>query len=761
MIQTEMGADARPLPGPRDRSVQALLVLALFLQLFAWTRLEGYQLADSVEYMDRAQSFVQEHDLGADRAARSFAFSLVFVPMFALADWLGWEDLRPLVPAGRAIQILLSLLLILASVRLGARAGGRGVGIAAGYLVAVNPVFLRFSVSPVAGIAAGLALAVGFGRLLERAGFRRSLGGGLWIGLAFLLSYKSLLAALVLAPLLLVRDRLRHAASWLGLGAGLLLCMAAQTALDRWVYGRWGASLFGYLFDNVGSTLTTMLARLRGIHPVFEDLARRVYQAESDFRGYGFDPAHEGTRLLAPDPASWYLWQLPEFLVWPVIGLLLLGAAGALRRPAWRRALLFLVPLGCALVLTQKGGDRSFRLLLPVLPLIAAAGALGWQSWRGARGGMLRRSTAALAMAAALPLGLLALERANTRSFGAYWRAMEWVERAVEAGEESRARPPRVGSAYYWALFLRAAPGTELAKLPHALDGWREEGTEPANDRTAAERRVAIAAALDELDWLIVHLPVLSRRGGLLAEVNRRFRVEAAFYDQDAHASIGPVFALRRSAEEDGGRRFFGLEDPGGRPAKPGRRTVFRAEAPPGSLTLLDWQVESLPGTGLGWITYRWLADGELPDCEIIDRVTSPDGRNSFQNNHRPVYGHHPTSSWEPGRIVRESYVLVGSADSFYAGRPYRPLGGPFRRGDLIPCSLWMEVLEEEDGSGSRRRLRPAGLTGAGTQGRDPWRLWTRHGRRLGPDGLLEVGRFFLPVEERARVPDDGRRLRD
>ena len=59
-------------PALRVRDARWLLLLILGLQLFAWSRLEGYQLADSVEYMDRAVQVVegQRMDPGT---VRSFA----------------------------------------------------------------------------------------------------------------------------------------------------------------------------------------------------------------------------------------------------------------------------------------------------------------------------------------------------------------------------------------------------------------------------------------------------------------------------------------------------------------------------------------------------------------------------------------------------------------------------------------------------------------------------------------------------------------
>src|SRR5271156_4152228 len=51
-------AHGRPLPSLRDGWVRALLAFTLVLQLLVWTQVRGYSIADSVEFMERAQTLV-------------------------------------------------------------------------------------------------------------------------------------------------------------------------------------------------------------------------------------------------------------------------------------------------------------------------------------------------------------------------------------------------------------------------------------------------------------------------------------------------------------------------------------------------------------------------------------------------------------------------------------------------------------------------------------------------------------------------------
>jgi len=771
-VETELDPSGDPLPRVRDAGLRWLLVLTLVLQLWAWSRLEGYQLADSVEYMDRAHAAATGAELQGRQAVRSFAFSLVFLPMFALADWIGLEDLRPLVYVGRWIQMAFGLALVGATVRLGARLGGRATGWAAGALIALNPVFLRYSVSPVAGIAAALFVALGIERTLWSTGRRSALIGGLWLGAAVLCSYKSLLVVFVLLGWTVLRDRWKGRVGWLGLGGGVLVACGVQALLDRLVYGRWGGSLFGWFMNNVFSRIVDWSWRVHeatsgALSAKARALALWFYERQNAFMGYYLDSSHLERRQRRG--GEWYFENLTEMLVWPVIVLVALGLLRTIRRPRTRGFACALVVVAFVIVTSTKG-DKSFRLWLPILPLIAVLGATGFGLVRGPQRAMpIRRPLAWLLVALSLPLGMRSFVAANPHEHGSYWRAVDWLNR--RATTEGGGEPVQLGAAYHWAVFLRAAPGVELRKSPYSLLSWSEPPDAPG-DETADERRRAIRAYLASLDALIVHLPLLASRPGLMDTINDRFGVEAVFYEQDRNAGIGPVYVLTRREPDGGGRRFFTLSADAEAPAFRSERGFDRPVAfgtthggRDERLTLLGWEIEPLPGDGLYWLTYHWRSETGLSrDWRIIDRATAPDAHNSFQNNHWPAYGVLPTSTWKPGWIVSESFAFLPSGRPFAIDSGYLPLGGPYRRGDLLPLSLWIGVFVEDDEGAIVERMEPLGAPGSpiggpGRLGSDPYRRWLRHGHLWSKDDLFEVGRFFLPVEDRARVPDDGRPL--
>jgi len=142
------------------RLLLAVLACVFALQIHSWNTLEGYQLADSVEYMERARNLAIGQEVRVDGAVRSFGFSLLLTPIFWVASLFGAESWHGLAWIVRLLQMGLGLGLVIASARLAERVTGRPIGWAAAALVGANPVFLQYTVSPVSGVAAGLFIAL-------------------------------------------------------------------------------------------------------------------------------------------------------------------------------------------------------------------------------------------------------------------------------------------------------------------------------------------------------------------------------------------------------------------------------------------------------------------------------------------------------------------------------------------------------------------------------------------------------------------------
>lgn len=779
--------------GPGRSALVGLVVLTVLLQGISWGILEGYQLADSVEYMERARALVRAEEVIDSRQIRSFGFSALLVPFFAVAEWVELEDFRALVWAIRTFQMLLGVGLVVTCVQLGTRIAGARAGLAAGFLVAANPVFLQYSVSPLADVAAGLCVGRALLPLLEPLDARRGARAGLWLGLALLMAYKTAPIAAVLVALAVLRDRRR---AWPGLGwlaAAYAAWVAVEVVLDKLVYRAWGASLVAYFGDNVFGLLVRIFLKVGLDGP-----ARRLY----DFwQGTEKTDVYGTERLLEfqVQPGDWYLTHLPEMFVWPVLLVVAVALVRALRRPRWATSLL-LAAAAVNLVLLNLKSSKEFRLWLPLLPMLAPLLGAGLASILGdadGRAARWRRALVGALAVATVALGVDTLTARNTRKFSGFWRAIDHI--AARVAEEGR--PPgekaRVASAYHWAVFLRERPNLALKKLAHQLDGWPVMG-EPA--------QLAVLGELRDQDWFITHLPLLtSPEQVLLARyVNAWYEVDALFWDREQYEELGPVLVFKRKADEapfDPARRtlFDRIED--GDPDALRRRMGFPEPvrlirpAHGEEMQFLGATYEVLPGDGHGWLTcYYYAATPFLADYKFMHRLTAYDERHVWQDNHPPAYGVYPTPTWQPGWILRESRPVVAAANPYDWEAPYRPIGGAYRRGDLVPTYLWMDVVtdylqcvhcgeplvidrakphvcggvaradEATDGrlvvTGRLERARPGESTPIRT-GALAGALRTEAGWRWSRDDFTLVQRLFLPVHPDARVPDDGRPIPD
>jgi hypothetical protein len=779
--------------GLRDRALIAWLALVLVLQLVTWSRQEGYSEADAVEFVSRAQAWVERVDLGQERLTprmRPFGFSALFVPLFAVARMLDLDDLRPVLAAARCLQIALALTLLVVTARLAAELGGRRAGLAAAFLLGVNPLFLHYSVTPVSGIAAALCVALGLRRALAGAGFRAGLASGLWLAAGVLVAYQSLMVALILGALLCVRHRWSGRATWAGYLAGCCVCLPAGALVDRIAYGAWGVSLLPYLASNFGFIAVRFLVDLG-----LRDLATQLYTVLARLTGGEFDPGGAGEPVGQLQGRAWYLTTLPNVLVWPAAAFGVLGLAALTLRvhrragwllavlaaaasgfaparpllvvpavalalvwawglavraaPDWKAALLGLLLALVLLVMSTKG-NKLYRLWLPVLPVAVVLCAWGFELLAG-------RSRARLVLALcvllfAWPLGHAALERLPLKRYSSYWHAVDWINDAVATKGPIVGRDePRLAAAFAWAIYLRASDAIGTAQLPAMIDVW---------DQLAAEEQAELTNALDGLDWLVLHEPVVRMHPGLMAVVNERMHVRAAFFEPEQQSELGPVYVLsRREAAQDGedGARSFSFFELSHGPALPVRAPLattrtpvyFRnrevAGQPFEGVTLLAIEHETLPGDGFGWLTWHWRADSEFRrDYRVLSRITGPGSVHLWRNNHDPASGVWPTSTWQPGWILKESFLLVPRVEAQAA----LAASGP---GDAsLPGDVWVSLNVQPDKRRTTHRLevfRPGEQVPVAAQlAREVYE--SEDGFVFAKDGMTRVGRVALSRRE-------------
>ena len=709
-------------------------LVTLGLQFNTWNNLEGYQLADSVEYMERAQAVVRNQSVIDSQQIRSFGFSALLAPLFLGADLLGIEDMRPVISTIRLLQMGLGLLLVWIAVRLGKALGGPWTGFCAGLVLATNPTFLRFSVSPVAGVVAAICVGLGVLELLEPASSKRGKWAGLWLGLALWMAYKTIPITAALTLMVILRERRRSLLILRPMALTFTLALVLQVAMDRLAYGAWGASLLAYLGENVLGILARLTVQLG--QPHWADSMYLWYYAD-----VFTDPLSANRVLAQAQDPNWYWTNLLSFAVLPVILMTVVGLGRALLRATWTSSLLLVVGALNVYLFCQKG-SKEFRLWLPLLPILAPLAGWGLDAVLSAcRGRTAKEILATLALLGTALFCLNAQTQVNSRQFGGFWRAMDYVQEQVDAGYKpipfivdhyiddethalNRGRV-RVACGYHWSVFGREGPNLQLVKLPNQLDGWAHLTPQVQADD--------VIPALDRLDWLIVHGPLLTStaHASLMHYVNAWYTVEAIFWDPQVHESMGPVFVLRHKRDRgfdptrttfyelQRGPRMLGAWDLFGvleqiltlrTPAGQRALTCWTAEclrqrlgfgepmrlirpSLEEELWILGSTYETLAGDGLGWLTtYMFVWDPMLADYTFVDRLTTvgaPPNSPAWENRHLPAYGVKRTNTWGTGTLVRESWPVLASADSGRWEALGPALGDAYRDGDFIPVEHW------------------------------------------------------------------------
>ncbi|MCE9595843.1 MAG: hypothetical protein K8S98_16770 [Planctomycetes bacterium] len=779
-----LGADGKRLPGLRDPVLWLVLALAAVVLSVAWYRERGPQIADPIEYMERAHALAYGEDLIDSQRIRAFGFSVFLLPIFGVARLLHTRDFTHAMQACQLFQILLSLALVALTARLTARVAGRGAGLAAAVIVALNPILLRWGVEPVSGVASGCFVTLGVAALFDRRTLGSGIVAGVWLGLGILMAYQTFPLVGVIVAFIALRDLRAARMHTVGLIAGVLAVIFLQCVLDSFYYDSFGVSVTTYLYQNFGNHFATLVYEVgQRLHSdVLINWSKRLYnefvrldtlEVARRVNAENVQEQVHGTlsELKRSSKWSWYLQNITTGVPWAALCFVVLGVVRTFFLRSWKA---WFAAAVVVLTIAMYGvkASKDFRLWLPFLPLVALLGGVGWS----ALAGTARRNTllgfgrvlAALALLCAAGWrGVRDNLDTNVRKFGGYWDAIDWVNRRTRETYATKPVPqgadeaPRetVSAAYHWAVFLRAGSAVDLKKLPHHLDYWAYY---------SPEERAKDLEAIEGLDWFIAHLPVLTLIPDVMEVVNRDFAVEAVFYDRNEYEDLGPIYVLKKRTGARDERRFYDVvadrsaEDfTRERGLDPERAVHWCEDTADGRVTrlsLLDWKYESVPGDGFGWITYTWAGGGfGSRDYWFVDHLTDDALDTSWDNEHYPAHGMYPTSKWGEHWILTESYLVIAEDDPFLVAGGPRWFGGEHRRGDLIPTTLWMDVAGLDEKHEPVERLESCDARGDFTgqralRGRPP----LPRGECIGVKGWTRVGRLWIPVHPHARYPDDG-----
>jgi hypothetical protein len=763
------GGPASPLQAPASKVPNATLFQLLFAclvaQLYTLSQIEGFLLADSVEYLDRATQVLRGDSLDPG-TVRSFAFSALLAPFLWLGEALGLPSIWTLGVI-RTAMLAVGLATVAVVVRTGARLFGSRAGLIAGIVTAFNPVFLQYSGEPLTAILAAFCMALAFD-YGTRDGLksRHAAATGIWLGVGLMVAFKTIPIAGILLLGALFKGRLRGARYWL-IAWGAYMAMALlQCLLDLLTYGAFGSSLLPYLAQNfaVVGNLFQLLAKL-GV-PYCHDIAYAIYNTINSGTATTAatnDPAAAAALAQSAMSRDWYLRYLDvAFMAPPVIAALALGMLAGLRKHKKGAMLLFLVVVIDVAMLSLKS-SKSFRLWLPLLPFLALFAGLGfdtlWSALEGTKGRLTRTIIARVGLATCLMWlafgSYSTLKETNLRKYGAWWQATEILDRHAAAAGETWT----MASAYYWAVRFRNTENLSVKKLSHHMDRW-------AGLDDTAKREVL--AEIDKLDCFVAHLQVLTQDPEIMRRVNERFEIVDILYRKRDFEELNALYVMKkRTPGREPERSFYEIYkdiDAGAYQAtiQTPHSVDFRRPEPDGEvmqMVLLGWDFETGLAAGeLGWMTFHWYV-GPTKDHNYrpVIRLTDPDDR-SLNRNTPLAFGAWQTSALETGWVIKESFPIPVPTDP-------REFGGANCRGDSLPAKLWMGVAEYALVDGVERQiggLNPFHPTAVRpiAKRRSSSNYVSDDNYRVSADGLMQIGGVWIPVPDDAILPDDGRPLK-
>lgn len=459
-----------PLPPDERRELRLIVAFAFVARLVAWVFVDGYVMPDEYfQSLEPAHHAVFGHGVLAwewDAGIRSWAVPYAYAALFRVADLIGLSGPGDLPRVAQLANLVLSLLIVTSSWRLG-RIAGRRSALLAGTLAAVFAPLLFHAPRTLLDCGSAAFVIAAFARLAEGAGptddasragatddVSRATRDGSWLAAGLLLGVAYLF---------------RYTAPLFFIGPGLfLLWHRERRPLLRFMLGLGAIVIAAGLLD--------WLTWGRPFHSVV------TY--------FTFNVAEDGSARYGVEPASWYLSILAAQAgpLWPLT--LVLAALGLSRRRALGACGLgLLLGLGAMSLV----GHKEERFLLPIVVMLPVAFALGAAR---AAGALARWDGRRRAVAASVGLVLSLV-------MGSSWLAWGGRDWAPNAG---------------WIAAMRWIGERGDARGVLSTAGWAALGGDVVHRRnmpvlTAVRLDEAAAPGGDLVDYLVTDQQALAEAG--------------------------------------------------------------------------------------------------------------------------------------------------------------------------------------------------------------------------------------------------------
>jgi hypothetical protein len=366
-----------------------------------------------------------------------------------------------------------------------------------------------------------------------------------------------------------------------------------------------------------------------------------IRQTVHDTQTPHFNPVYFHGKPYTDDPGAWYyVYTLAFKSSWVSLSLALLGVLTLWRLPVQKRrpALLIIVYAVCFGLQMTIGAKKGLRYLLPLFPMFDTLAALGWAAWRQGIGLWFKRP-GIIRIISALPILVLAVTGLTVYPY--YGTHYNWLWGGIQAATHEFALQEQGEGVDLAARWLDTRGGKDL-QVAVQLPGVFTQYTDAQ----------IVAFDAQEIDYLVFDRNHLVRnyrtfewKSAWKCYRSREPAFQVDFQDVPyvwVYRALPTVLDENTPDHTHGGKLGDTIE-----------------------LVGYDWQADWVAtDTSLPLHLYWRAVTQPTVDYTVFVHLHGPDGQLTAQCDSPPLGGARPTTTWQPGEMIRDICEVILPANA-------------------------------------------------------------------------------------------------